>query len=222
MAIFDQEATHYDDWYTTKMGKFVDEVQTDLAFGLLDVQEGMHILEVGSGTGNFTTKLAKRGMNVTGIDVSEEMLTKAKTKLADDYPAVELHQMDVTAIHFEDNSFDAVFSIVTFEFVTDIPKALNELFRVVKDGGQIVIGMIAGDSEWSELYGSDVFAGSVYEYATFKSLEQVKMWKPEQLVDIGEALFVSPAADEMDFTRDNEKKLMNTKNGGFLCARWIK
>lgn len=222
MAIFDEEARAYDTWYTTKMGAFVDQVQTNLAFDLLEVPGEMTVLEVGSGTGNFTKKLVERGCMVTGIDVSSEMLDVAREKLGDAYPDVELHQMDVTDLKFPDNTFDAVFSIVTFEFVKDIEQALDELFRVVKEGGQIVIGMISGASEWSELYQSDLFQDSVYQYADFKTLEEVKAWRPDQLADYGEALFVSPVAEEDAFTTDNEKKLAGTKNGGFLCAKWIK
>lgn len=66
MAIFDSAGTTYDPWYTTEMGKYVDKVETALAYNLLEVHDEMTVFEVGSGTGNCTTKLAKEGINVTG------------------------------------------------------------------------------------------------------------------------------------------------------------
>ncbi|MGB4131105.1 MAG: methyltransferase domain-containing protein, partial [Tepidanaerobacteraceae bacterium] len=68
MSIFDPEAKTYDIWYDTKMGAFADMVQTKLAFELFEPKKGMHVLDVGCGTGNFSIKLAKMGLKVTGID----------------------------------------------------------------------------------------------------------------------------------------------------------
>ena len=71
MAIFDQYAPQYDTWYDNKKGSFVDKVETELAFRLLKVEEGMKVLDCGCGTGNLSAKLAKLGCRVTGIDMSE-------------------------------------------------------------------------------------------------------------------------------------------------------
>ncbi|AMP20963.1 hypothetical protein AZF37_07130 [endosymbiont 'TC1' of Trimyema compressum] len=78
MAIFDKDASIYDAWFDMKLGKYADVVETAIAFDLLKPQKGMRILDVGCGTGNFSIKLAKLGCEVTGIDVSEEMLKKLK------------------------------------------------------------------------------------------------------------------------------------------------
>ena len=71
MAVFDQYATDYDGWYNEKRGSFVDKVETELAFKLLEIKRGMKVLDFGCGTGNFSIKLDKMGCNVTGVDVSE-------------------------------------------------------------------------------------------------------------------------------------------------------
>ena len=81
MQIFDEGAATYDGWYRTKLGQFVDAVETRLAFDLLKPKEGQKVLDGGCGTGNFSIKLASLGCVVTGIDVSTEMLNVARTKV---------------------------------------------------------------------------------------------------------------------------------------------
>lgn len=222
MAIFDPEARNYDAWYSTPMGRFVDQLQTELAFDLLEWKPRMKLLEVGSGTGNFTEKLAKRGAEVTGIDLSAAMLAVAEEKLTPQELPITLKVMNAEKLDFSDETFDAVFSMVAFEFIEHVPKAVDELFRVVKKGGQIVIGTIAGDSPWSKLYHSETFQDTVYQHAHFHSLTAIKQWHPEQLVTIKEGLFIPPTAPEEDFNFKKEQQLKNKTQGGFLCAKWIK
>lgn len=222
MAIFDKAALDYDDWYTNAKGNFVDKVETDLAFKLIDIKEGMKVLDVGCGTGNFSIKLANKGCDVTGIDISDEMLNIAIKKIAEQNLDIKFHNMDLYDMKFEDNSFDAVFSMAAFEFVEDATKALEELFRVVKKGGQIFIGTIARNSSWGELYQSKPFKDSVFKYAKFKTLEEMKSWNKEKLINYGECLFVPPLANDDDFNYETENKLSKATNGGFICALWEK
>lgn len=67
MQIFDGRAAGYDKWYQTKIGAFIDEVETDLAFSMFEVGEGEKILDAGAGTGNFSIKLAKKGAVIIGL-----------------------------------------------------------------------------------------------------------------------------------------------------------
>ncbi len=222
MAIFDKSASDYDDWYTDKKGSFVDKVETDLAFKLLEIKDKIKILDVGCGTGNFSVKLANMGCKVTGIDISNEMLNVARKKSAEQNLDIEFLNMDLYNLEFEDNTFDAVISMTAFEFVEDVPKALEELFRVVKKDGQILVGVIAGNSSWSELYESEAFQNTVFKYANFRTPEEIKNWNKKKLVRYGECLFVPPVADDSDFNMDTETKLSKSTNGGFVCALWKK
>jgi demethylmenaquinone methyltransferase/2-methoxy-6-polyprenyl-1,4-benzoquinol methylase len=96
------------------------------------------ILDAGVGTGrNFP--FYPRGSEVVGIDLSPAMLARAERRRATAATAVELRQMDVTALDFPDRSFDA--AVATFLFCTlpdDLQVAgMRELKRVVKPGGII-------------------------------------------------------------------------------------
>ncbi|MCK5764219.1 MAG: methyltransferase domain-containing protein, partial [Clostridiales bacterium] len=116
MSVFDKEAMTYDDWYKTKLGSFVDEVETACIFNMLDFPRGSKILDVGCGSGNYSIKLAELGYEVTGVDMSKEMLKKAKEKAESGNIKIDFREMNVYELDFDDESFDAVFSITAFEF----------------------------------------------------------------------------------------------------------
>lgn len=223
MAIFDDYAADYDQWYSEKKGNFIDRVETDLAFKMIKIEKGMNVLDVGCGTGNFSIKLAERGCSVTGIDISDEMLKIAGAKAASRKLPIEFIKMDINDLKFGENEFDAVFSMAAFEFIDDGQKVLPDILRIVKKGGQVLIGTIAGNSAWGELYTSDNFRkNTVFKYAKFKTLEDMKKWNEEKLVQTGECLFIPPLADEEKFNYSMEKELEGKRNGGYICALWKK
>lgn len=223
MAIFDDMAVDYDVWYRNKMGKFVDDIETQLAFNMFTPTEGMLILDVGCGTGNFSIKLAEKGCKVIGIDLSEEMLSIAREKAEEKGLDIEFYKMDVYDIGFENNGFDAVFSMAAFEFIKEPQKAYDEMFRVLKPGGQLLIGTIHANSSWGRLYMSKSFQeNSIFQYADFKSLEELEDLDKKNLISSGECLFIPPNAPEEDITLEKERELSKTERGGFICALWKK
>ena len=221
MAIFNGIAAQYDDWYSQKKGHFIDRVETDLAFAMLKLEPGMRVLDVGCGTGNFSMKLAGMGCVVTGIDISEEMLKVARGKAAEKSLSISYLQMDATELGFDDGAFDVVLAMAAVEFIKDIARAVKEMFRVAKVGGQILIGTINADSEWGEYYQTKKMQGdSIYRYADFKTIEDLKEWNPEKLVRTGSCLYISPFADEAEYTIEREKELSEKRRGGYVCALW--
>jgi len=222
LEIFDTEALNYDEWYKSKKGSFIDKIETDCAFGLFKTKEGMKVLDVGCGTGNFSLKLAKRGCKVVGIDVSNAMLEIAKKKAEMENLNIKFLKMDAHNLDFEDESFDGVFSIATVEFIEDFQKAIDEMFRVVKKGGQILIGTINKDSKWGRFYKSRSFSNSVFKYATFKGIEDLRNVHSNELVKIKECLFIPPNLDDEQFNSQNEERYFKAEMGGFICALWVK
>ena len=124
---------------------------------------------------------------------------------------------------FEDNSFDAVISMAVIEFIDKPERILNEIFRVVKKGGKILIGTINRDSKWGELYLSKKFKeDSVFKYASLKTMEELVNLYPEKPKATGQCLFIPPDMPEDKISIDTEKQLSTTERGGFLCALWVK
>lgn len=105
----------------------------------LNCQPGDRILEVGVGTG-LSLGLYPRDVRVVGIDLSQDMLERAKKKVAEEkLTHVEaLLQMDAQNMEFPDNSFDKVVAMYVASVVPDVKKLVDEIRRVCKPGGQIV------------------------------------------------------------------------------------
>jgi phosphatidylethanolamine/phosphatidyl-N-methylethanolamine N-methyltransferase len=100
--------------------------------------EGEKILEVGVGTGkNFPYYPV--GVKMTAIDFSEKMLRRARERAARDGVKVDLLQMDAQAMDFEDNTFDSVAATFVFCSVPDPFRGLEEIRRVVRPDGKIVL-----------------------------------------------------------------------------------
>jgi len=100
--------------------------------------QGEHILEVGVGTGkNFPYYPADS--RITALDFSEKMLEQAKKKRQRQQVAVALELMDVQSLCYADNSFDTVIATFVFCSVPLPAKGLQELYRVCKPGGQVLL-----------------------------------------------------------------------------------
>lgn len=223
MAVFDGLAKDYDKWYKNGIGMFADRTETRLALELFSPRKGQNVLDVGCGTGNFSLKIAQMGCEVTGVDISAEMLKVAKKKSAGIEPKIRFQRMDVYDLKFPDNCFDGVFSMAAFEFVKEPEKAYNEMYRVLKPGGGLLIGTINPDSRWGQLYLSEDFRkNSVFKYADFKTIEDLKSLDRENIKGSGECLFIPPDAAPEYIGWDEEKRLSKTERGGFICVLWEK
>lgn len=98
------------------------------------------VLEVGVGTG-IALPFYDPSCTVTGIDFSEEMLAKARQKVAaQDLGHVRaLRQMDARHLDFPDNSFDTVAAMHVLSVVPEPETVMSEIARVCAPGGRVVI-----------------------------------------------------------------------------------
>ena len=101
---------------------------------------GQRILEVGVGTG-LSLPYFRNDSRVTGIDVSAEMLEKARRRVGKQQLAhVDgLHVMDAEHVEFDDNSFDAVLALYVASVVPNPARFAAEMRRVCIPGGPIVL-----------------------------------------------------------------------------------
>ena len=100
---------------------------------------GTRVLEVGIGTG-INASLYPRDFQVVGIDLSSQMLAKAKQRVQrEGLRQVQLHNMDAAHLSFADDTFDVVYAPYTISVVPDPVRVAREMRRVCRPGGIILI-----------------------------------------------------------------------------------
>jgi len=108
------------------------------------IQTGESVLDVGCGTGDLTLA-AKRAVGssgrVFGIDASPEMIAVAQDKTAREKLEIEYRLEPIERLSFADNSMDVVLSSLMMHHLPDELKraGLDEIYRVLKPGGRILI-----------------------------------------------------------------------------------
>jgi phosphatidylethanolamine/phosphatidyl-N-methylethanolamine N-methyltransferase len=109
------------------------------AVELINARRG-NVLEVGVGTGLSLPSYADH-LEIVGIDLSSEMLQKARRRVAieglDNVSG--LHEMDAGELTFNDNSFDTVVAMYVLTVVPEPEKVMRELARVAKPGGEVIL-----------------------------------------------------------------------------------
>ena len=102
------------------------------------IQPGDCVLECACGTGLLTEVIAPRCERLTATDFAPRMLARAGKKCAA-FGNVAFEQADITALNYPDNSFDAVVAGNVIHLLDQPMKALQELDRVCRPGGRLII-----------------------------------------------------------------------------------
>lgn len=162
VTVFEDYAQEYDQWFDRHELIYQAEVAALRKF----IPGGGLSLEVGIGTGRFAVPLGIR----FGIDPSRGMLAIARQHGLRVCQAVGEH------LPFRDAQFDVVLLVTVICFVDDVPILLQELRRVLKPSGHLIIGFINRNSTLGRLYESRKETSAFYRDARFYSVEDVARW----------------------------------------------
>lgn len=100
---------------------------------------GVRVLDVACGTGNLALIAARRGCQVSGIDIASNLVTQARARAAEAGLKVDYQEGDAEALPFPNESFDLTVSMFGVMFTPQPAVAAAELWRVTKPGGQIAL-----------------------------------------------------------------------------------
>lgn len=110
------------------------------------IRKGMRVLEVGCGSGAYTTFVARvvgGGGKVYALDIQPEMLQQLQSKLAkpenEDIKNIELVNSSAYELPFDDDSLDLVYMVTVLQEIPDRSKALQQVRRVLKPGGILAV-----------------------------------------------------------------------------------
>jgi phosphatidylethanolamine/phosphatidyl-N-methylethanolamine N-methyltransferase len=124
----------YDRWF----GKIFHPGRK-LAIDQMGIKPGDRVLEVGVGTGLSLPEYPE-GVEVTGIDVSPEMINQARQRAEDaGMTGVTLAEMDAEAMDLPDRAFDHVVAMYVLSVSPHPRRVVNEMRRVCKPGGDLFI-----------------------------------------------------------------------------------
>lgn len=223
---FNLVAEYYDEYYNSEFGKKVDAVEKRLVEKYLEKIPTKKALEVGCGTGHWTDFFINKGFEITGIDISKNMIDIAQKKNLKD---AKFEIINIEDAPYPDNSFDNIFAITSLEFVDNRQKAIEQIYRILKPGGYLLIGCLNINS----FIGKTKQSNKVFAQANFFDEEQLfkilsKFGSP---IIEGCALItdrtgkIEPSEDNSDEEAnqvlDYEKEISSNilrKNGAFLVG----
>jgi SAM-dependent methyltransferase len=169
--VFDiRSARLYSSWSQSPQGRAVEKFVEVFIKELLDPQPGERALDIGCGHGDHLLFLNQLGLDISGVDASPYMLSRAKERLGH---KCSLQKGRAEDLPFDDNEFDLSIMINTLEFLDDPLQALREAGRVTQR--RIFIGVMNSLS-WlflrSKLQG--LFHESLLQHIRFFHLWQLK------------------------------------------------
>lgn len=143
-ALYDEERARAHRWHRE---------QAAVEAYLLGLPEGLRVLDVPVGTGRFLAAYAGRGHNVTGLDASDEMLSVARRRGAENGMRLTLVKGDATQLPYDDGAFELVVStrflrhVLPFE---QAKRALAEMARVCAGHAIIEMGSAGRATRWPD------------------------------------------------------------------------
>jgi ubiquinone/menaquinone biosynthesis C-methylase UbiE len=220
--LFDEFSETYDRWFTTPIGALVRQYEQSLVLDLLEPGQGELILDAGCGTGIFTRTLIEPGAQVVGLDISAPMIRHARRTLsgASFTPIVA----DMLALPFDNARFDKVLSVTALEFIEDAGTAIEELLRVTRPQGCMVIATLNSLSPWATRRSAEARANaqSIFKAAYFRSPEQLRKLVPGE----GRIKTAVHFAKDTDPARARKIEAAGQEagadTGAFVIGRWEK
>ncbi len=141
---FNKRADTYDDHMREHISNF-EEIYNSISTCIASTQERIQVLDIGIGTGLELKGIFKRAPNaiITGIDVSEEMLSKLKEKYAEHLKQITLVQKSYLTFPFSETTYDYIVSVMAVHHL--LPNEKLRLYKRVRKALKNTGKYIEGD-----------------------------------------------------------------------------
>jgi ubiquinone/menaquinone biosynthesis C-methylase UbiE len=120
--------------------------------GLAEIVPGMRLLDIACGTGNAAIPAARAGAIVTAVDLTPKLLDAGRARAATAGVDIVWREGDAEALPFEDHTFDRVVSTFGHMFAPRHQRAADEMARVCRPGGVIVLATWTPEGVVGELF----------------------------------------------------------------------
>ena len=219
--VFDQWPDKYDAWFTTPIGQLIRKYESELILKMLAPSSGERILDAGCGSGVFSADFLSAGAEVFGLDLSFPMLIRLAEKQAE--TSLSLSQGRLEHLPFKNDVFHKTVSITAIEFVEDARGALQELFRVTRPGGMIVVATLNSSGPWAERRKKSGKEGHpIFQKVHFRSPEEMTALSEIEGVVESAIHFRKEDTPENAEKAELEGRRNGLKTGAFVVVRWQK
>jgi len=138
---YESDSVAYDLRWEKKGGQKTSEAQKQIVNYFIKSWKGYNILEIGCGSGRFSSLLASSSRNVTYMDLTKGMLDVTKNKLKQEEHSFVGVNGSVINIPFANETKDAIISINVMNHIEDFKNSLVEFKRVLKPNGKLLINV---------------------------------------------------------------------------------
>jgi ubiquinone/menaquinone biosynthesis C-methylase UbiE len=172
---FNHLAARYDAWYQTPLGSVARALELDAILSLAGVKPGERAMDIGCGTGIYALELAQRGAHVIGIDPSMEMIAIAREKLRQAGLTGRFVCGSAEALPFRSGTVDLALGVTSLCYMHSPDRAIEEMRRVLRPGGRLVLGELNRFSFWAFLRRlKGLFRQTIYNQAHFWSRRELE------------------------------------------------
>jgi SAM-dependent methyltransferase len=128
-------------WMAGDFGKIAEHSAKDAERFVddLGITPAMQVLDVACGTGNLAIPAARKGAQVTGVDIATNLLEQARARASAEGLQIAFKEGDAEQLPFPDAQFDLVMTMFGAMFAPDPEKVASELARVCRPGGKIAM-----------------------------------------------------------------------------------
>ncbi|HBE93744.1 MAG TPA: SAM-dependent methyltransferase [Gammaproteobacteria bacterium] len=135
----------WEDGNYAKFSTYMEEGATDI-LNEWNIKRDAVLLDIGCGSGQTAIPAARSGMNVTGIDLADNLIDYARERARFEDLSARFDVGDAASLPYNDNQFDVVISLIGAMFAPEYNKTASEMARVCQAGGRLHMANWTPDS----------------------------------------------------------------------------